>query len=122
MSVTYTTAVKNARLDAVTTQLGTAGKLEIGTASMAAVIVTFNLNNPAAAGAASGVLTFSGFPKTSAASAGGTAAAARLRTGANVDIVTGLTVGTSGSDINLDSTNVSSGQNVTINSATITHA
>lgn len=122
MSVTYTTAVKNARLDAVTTQLGTTAKLEIGTASMAAVIVTFNLNNPAAAGAASGVLTFSGFPKTSAASAGGTAAAARLRTGANVDIVTGLTVGTSGSDINLDSTNVSSGQNVTINSATITHA
>lgn len=122
MSVTYTTAVKNARLDAVTTQLGTTAKLEIGTASMAAILVTFNLNNPAAAGAASGVLTLSGFPKTSAASAGGTAAAARLRTGSNTDIVTGLTVGTSASDINLDSTNISSGQNVTINSATITHA
>jgi hypothetical protein len=122
MSVVYTTAVKNARLDAVTTQIGTAGKLEIGTAAMASILVTINLNNPAAAASASGVLTLSGFPKTAAASAGGTAAAARIRTGANVDIITGLTVGTSASDINLDSTNISSGQNVTINSAAITHA
>lgn len=122
MAVIYTAAVKNARLDAVTTQIGIAGKLEIGTAAMAAVLVSINLNNPSAAAAAAGVMTLSGFPKTAAAVAAGTAAAARIRTGASVDIVTGLTVGTSASDINLDSTNISTGQNVTINSATITHA
>jgi hypothetical protein len=123
MAVTYTTAVKNSRLDAVKTAIGTTGVLEIGTSGMAAILASFSLNNPAAAAASGGVLTFSGFPKTVAASASGTAAAARIRTATSgTDIVTGLTVGTSGSDINLDSTNITSGQNVTLNSATITHA
>ena len=122
MAVIYTVAVKNARLDAVTTQIGTSGKLEIGTASMAATLATITLNSTAAAAAASGVLTLSGFPKTVAASATGTAAAARIRKADNTDIITGLTVGTSASDIILDSTSITSGQNVTINSATITHA
>jgi hypothetical protein len=122
MSVTYTTAVKNARLDAVTSQIGSSGKLEIGTSAMAAILATITLNSPAAAAASGGVLTFSGFPKTVAASASGTAAAARIRTSGNTDIITGLTVGTSSADIILDSTAITSGQNVTINSATITHA
>lgn len=122
MAVTYTTAVKNARLDAVTTQIGTSGKLEIGTSAMGSILATITLNATAAAAASGGVLTFSGFPKTVAAGATGTAAAARIRTAANADIVTGLTVGTSASDIILDSTSITSGQNVTLNSATITHA
>jgi hypothetical protein len=113
MAVIYTTAVKNARLDAVTTQ--------IGTTAMAAILATITLNATAAAAASGGVLTFSGFPKTVAASATGTAAAARIRRSDNTDIITGLTVGTSGADIILDSTSITSGQNVTINSATLTH-
>lgn len=123
MAVTYTTAVKNARLDAVTTAIGTTGVLEIGTASMASVLATIALNNPAAAAASGGVLTLSGFPKSdSSADATGIAAAARIRTSSGgTDIITGLTVGTSGSDINLDSTSITAGQTVTINSATITH-
>ena len=123
MAVTYTTAVKNARLSAVVTQIGTTGVLEIGTAGMASVLATIALNNPAGT-AASGVLTFSGFPKSDAsADASGTAAAARIRTASGgTDIVTGLTVGTTGSDINLDSVSITLGQTVTINSATITHA
>lgn len=122
MSVIYTTAVKNARLDAVTTQIGTSGKLEIGTSAMAAILATITLNSTAAAAASGGVLTFSGFPKTVAASATGTAAAGRVRKSDNTDIITGLTVGTSAADIILDSTSITSGQNVTINSATLTHA
>lgn len=125
MAVTYTTAVKNARLDAVKTAIdagAAAGKLEIGTTSMASVLVTITFNDPSAAAAASGVLTFSGFPKTVAASATGTAAEARIRDSNNTDIITGLTVGTSGSNINLDSTSITASQNVTINSATITHS
>jgi hypothetical protein len=123
MAVTYTTAVKNARLDAVTTAIGTTGVLEIGTTGMASILASITLNNPAAAAAASAVLTFSGFPKNATAGNSGTAAAARIRTATGgTDIVTGLTVGTSGSDINLNSVSITSGQTVTISSATITHA
>lgn len=123
MAVTYTTAVKNARLSAVVTQIGTTGVLEIGTTGMATVLATIALGNPAGT-TASGVLTFSGFPRSdTSADATGTAAAARIRTAtAGTDIVTALTVGTSGSDINLDSTSITAGQTVTITSASITHA
>jgi hypothetical protein len=55
------------------------------------------------------------------ADATGVAAAARIRTGADADVVTGLTVGTSSADIILNSTSITAGQQVTINSATITH-
>lgn len=121
MAVTYTTALKNTRLDAVVTAIGASGKLEIGTAGMASVLATITLD--ATAGTTSGgVLTFSSFPKSdSSADATGTAAAARIRTSANADVVTGLTVGTSGTDVILDSTSITAAQVVTINSATITH-
>lgn len=123
MAVVYTTAVKNARLDAVVTSIGSAGVLEIGTTGMATVLATINLGNPAGT-TSGGVLTFSGFPRSdTSADNTGTAAAARIRTASGgTDIVTGLTVGTSGTDIVLDNTSINSGQTVTINSATITHA
>jgi hypothetical protein len=91
---------------------------------MAVILATIALGNPAAAGASGGVLTFSGFPRSdTSADNTGTAAAARIRTASGgTDIVTGLTVGVSASDINLDSTSITAGQTVTINSATITHA
>lgn len=56
MAVTYTTAVKNARMNAVTTAIGTTGVLEIGTTGMGTVLATIPLANPAAPGA-SGELT-----------------------------------------------------------------
>jgi hypothetical protein len=123
MAVVYTTAVKNARLNAVTTAIGTTGVLEIGTTGMATVLATINLGNPAAPAAASGVLTFTMPQSDNAADATGTAAAARIRTASGgTDVVTGLTVGTSGTDIVLDNLSINTGQQVTINSATITHA
>ena len=122
MAVTYSTTLKNTRLDAVTTAAGTTAVLEIGTTGMGSILASFSLNNPIAAGASGGVLTLSGFPKNATASAGGTAAAARIRTATGgTDVVTGLTVGTSGTDIVLGSTTISNGQTVTLNSATITH-
>lgn len=124
MAVTYTTAVKTARMTAVRDQIdagGGAGKLEIGTAGMTTVLFTVTLN--ATSGTVSGaVLTLSGFPKNQNATAAGTAAAARVRNFANTDIITGLTVGTSGTDIVLDNLTIANGQSTTINSATITHA
>lgn len=126
MAVVYPTGVKNARLDAVAAKIDAGsgpGKLEIGTAGMASVLATIALSDPCAAAAASGILTFSGFPKSdSSADASGTAAAARIRDSDNNDVITGLTAGTSGADVVLDSTNITAGQMVTINAVTISHA
>ncbi len=120
----YSAATKTARMQAIVTKIdggGAAASLQIGTTSMGTVLCTITLNyNPA--GAVSGsVLTLSGFPKSCTAGNSGTAAAAQVLDSASSAIITGLTVGTSGSDINLNSTSVTSGQTVTINSMTFTH-
>lgn len=121
MAITYSTATKTARMNAVVTQLGSSAKLQIGTTGMSTVLATITLD--ATAGTVSnGVLTLSGMPKNVAASAAGTAAAARLRTSGDVDVITGLTVGTSATDIIIDNTNVASGQTVNVTSVVITHA
>jgi hypothetical protein len=121
---TYSAAVKTARMTAVEAQIdigGSAGKLELGTSGMATVCATITLN--ATAGTVSGsVLTLSGFPKTVAATTSCTLAEARVKTSANADVITGLTVGTSGTNIVLDSLSVVGGQNITITSAAFTHA
>ena len=125
MAVTYTNAVKIARMAAVVSQSGPSAVLEIGTTAMGTVLATFNLNNPiAGAATGAGVLTLSGFPKSdTSADASGTAAAARIRTATGgTDIITGLTVGTSGTDIIIDNTSIVAAQTVPLNSAVITHA
>jgi hypothetical protein len=94
----YSSAVKTARMTAVRDAIdggSGAGKLEIGTSSLASVLATITLNDPS--GTISGsVLTLSGFPKTAAAAAGGKALAARIRDSADADCVTDLTVGLNG--------------------------
>lgn len=122
MAVVYSATVKDARLTAVVTAIGASGKIEIGTAGMALILAVIDLNSTAGT-VSGGILTFSGFPRSdTSADNSGVAAAARIRTGANADIVTGLTVGTSGADIILDSTNITAGQTVTLNAASITHS
>lgn len=125
MAVVYSATAKTNRMTAVrdTIDAGTGpGVLQIGTAGMATVLAEITLGNPC--GTVSGsTLTLSGFPRSdTSANATGTAAAARIRDGSGNDVITGLTVGTSGSDINLDSTSITTGQTVTITSAAITHA
>jgi hypothetical protein len=126
MAVTYSTAAKDARMSAVVSTIGTSGKLKILTAADA-VLVTFTL--AATAGTVTGgVLTFSDANGATAgilnatASASGVAAKAIYTTSADVTVISGLTVGTSGTDLIIDNTNIASGQSVTVNSATITHA
>lgn len=125
MAVVYTTAVKSARMTAVRDAIDAgsgAGKLEIGTSGMASILAVIVLGDPCGT-VTNGVLTFSGFPRSdTSADASGTAAAARMRTSDDTDVVTGLTVGTSGTDVILDSVNITAGQTITINSASITHA
>ena len=123
MAVTYSAATKDARMTAVRDQIdsGGAGTIQIGTAGMGTILAEIVLD--ATSGAVSGgVLTLSSFPKSdSSANATGTAAEAKVINGSSADVITGLSVGTSGSDINLDSVSITSGQTVTLNSATITH-
>ena len=122
MAVVYSTTLKNTRLDAVTTAIGATGQLLIGTAGMATTLATITLSNPAAAAAASGVLTLSGFPKSdTSADATGTAAAAKITDGTN-DVVTGLTVGTATTaNIVISSTAITAGETVTVNTGVFTH-
>ena len=126
MPVNYTAAVKNARLTAVVTAIGAGGKLKLFTAADA-LLATFPL--AATAGTASaGILTFSDANGATAgilnttATAGGTATKASITTSADVDIITGLTVGTSATDMIMDNNVLALNQAATVNSATITHA
>ena|SRR5690242_10931223 len=119
MAAIYSTALKNTNLNDVVSALGATGKLVIGTAGMATVLATLPLANPVGS-VASGVLTFTTTGVSASASASGTAAAAKFTDGTN-DVITGLTVGTSGTDIILSSTAISSGQTVNITSGSITH-
>jgi hypothetical protein len=125
MSVIYSTALKNARLDAITAAIGASGFLVIGTSSLAApatgILAKIPLSATAAAAAAAGVLTLSGLPLSVVASAGGAAAKAELWTSANAAVATNLSVGTSATDVIIGTTTIASGNTVQVTAATITH-
>ena len=122
MAVTYDATVKNARLDAVLAEIGDAAKIVIGTAGMATTLVTLTCPTPSGT-VSTDTLTLDMDPDLSnTAVATGTAAAAKITTSADVDKITGLTVGTSGTDIILDSVSITSGQTVTLATGTIQHA
>ena len=126
MAITYSTAAKNARLQGVVDTIdggGGAGYILIGTSGMGTTLA--KLSFAATSGTVSGgVLTFDTSPalEDTSADATGTAAAAVIYDFADVAVITGLTVGTSGTDIVLDSTSITAGQDIQITSATITHA
>lgn len=123
MAVTYRATLRTARMTAVLDDINSgsgAGKLKIGTSGMGTVLATITLDDPA--GTVSGdVLTISTPRSDTSADATGTAAAAIITNSDDTTIVSGLTVGTSGTDIVVDSTSITSGQTVTLSSATLTH-
>jgi hypothetical protein len=135
MAVDYQTTVKTNRLNVVNDAInsktfvdgsgaGAEGSLVIGTSALSGatgVLATIPLANPAAT-ISGGVLTLAGVPRSASATATGTAALAEIRDNAGNVIVSGLTVGTSGTDITISSTAISTGQTVQVNSGTITHA
>lgn len=103
-----------------------AGQLVIGTSSLSGgtgVLATIALTTApfTVSGTGTVIATLAGVPLSVAASATGTAAKAELRNNSGTTVCSGLTVGTSGSDINLTSTSITSGQTVTVTSGTITH-
>lgn len=126
MSVTYSATLKDTRLTAVVTEIDAgvgAGYIEICSAAYAAVLATITLNDPCGS-VSGGVLTFdvTPQPEDAAADATGTAAIARIKDSAGNIVVSGLTVGTTGTDIIVTSTAFVLGDTITLTAATITHA
>lgn len=89
------------------------------TAASGTLLATFTLNDPAFGAASGGTITLAGTPKTVAAAATGTAGWFRIETSTPTNVLDG-SVGTSGNQINLNTTSITSGVNVTITSGTIT--
>jgi hypothetical protein len=119
MPVTYTNAVKTPRMTATRDHFAS-GTLEIQTAADA-VLATYALT--VAGGSVTGdTWTLAFDASTVAATGAGTAAKAVVKNSGGTANLTGLTVGTSGADINLDNTSIAVDQNVTLSSATIQHA
>jgi hypothetical protein len=124
MAVNYDAATKSARMQQVIAAIDSNAApafIEIGTANMTVVLVTITLQKPSFTEAGA-VITMAGAPKSGVASQSGTAAAARIKDGGGTVRVSGLTVGTAGADVNLNSTAITNGQTVTLSSATITHS
>lgn len=123
MGVIYSTALRTARMNLVKTTIdqgSAASFLEIGTSAMGTVLATITLTDPC--GSVTGdVLTLTMPHSDTSADASGTAAAARIKDSDGNIIVSGLTVGTSATNIVLDSVSITAGQTVTLTAATITH-
>jgi hypothetical protein len=135
MTVSYNATLKTNRMQlvpdliaskvaAASTGTASAGQLVIGTASLSGatgVLATIALpTTPLTVSGA--VATLQGVPLSAVASASGTAALAEFRNNAGATVVSGLTVGTSSADIILNSTSITNGQTITVNSGTITHS
>lgn len=124
MALTYATAVRTSRMqavaDAIDGDVG-AGTLEIGTSGMGTVLAVLTLADPCGT-VTNGVLTFDCSPalEDTSANATGTAAEARIKDNSGDIVVSGLTVGTSGTHIVLTSTSIVATEPVQITSFTIT--
>jgi hypothetical protein len=127
MTVGFVTGVRNARADAITTFAGNSGKLRIysgtrpatgGTATT--LLAELTCNATFAPSASGGVLTLIAITQDSSADATGTATWARLFKSDGTTIVLDCSVGTSGADINLNTTSIVAGAAVSVTSAVLT--
>lgn len=126
MALAYSTTLRNARQDAITTALGTSGLFRIYDGSRPAsggaattLLAELALSATAAGAASGGVLTFSAITQDASANATGTATWFRIVTSGGTFVVDG-SVSTSGSDLNLTTTSIVATQPVSITSCVIT--
>jgi hypothetical protein len=127
MAIGMVTALRNARLDAITAFAGGSCKLRIysGTQPATGGAATTQLAElicdatfaPAASG---GVLTLNAIASDTDADATGTATWARILKSDGTTIVLDCTVGTSGADINLNTVSIVANATISVTSATIT--
>jgi hypothetical protein len=127
MALGYVATLRNAQLDAITTAVGSAGKLQIydgtrpatgGTATNK--LAEFTLGSPFAAASSAGVLSPT-LPANVTALLTGTATWYRITTSAAAFVMDGSVSATGGGgDLQLNSTSISSGATVSITGHTIT--
>ncbi len=130
MALQYSVAVRNGRADAVTTVVGSAGKLRLYTGSAPAdcaaaatgtLLSEHTLGSPFAPAASGGVLSPT-LPANVNAAASGTAGYWRIYKSDGTTCAKQGSVGTSGADINLNTLSIVAGGPVQLNSWTITEA
>lgn len=129
MTISFTTATRNARADAITTTLGSSPTLRVydGTPPASAnaalssntLLVTLPMSATAFPAASSAALTANAITTTNAA-ATGTASFFRLIKSDGTTVVAQGTVGTSGADLNLNTTALVSGGPVACSSFVFT--
>lgn len=131
MAVQLSTAVRNARLDAIETTIGTSAVLKIrtgaqpatcATADSGTVLVTITCPSDWAAAAASGAKALAGTWQDASADATGTAAHWRLYASDGTTCHAQGTVGQGSGDLSLDNTSIVAGQVVTVTAFTLTDA
>jgi hypothetical protein len=133
MAVQLSVAVRNARLDAVETNIGTSAVLRIrsgappatcATADSGTLLAEMSLPSDWMAAAASGSKALSGTWQDLSANAAGTAGHFRIYdSGGTVCGIQGTITATGGGgDMTLDNTSIASAQQVTITSFTLTDA
>jgi hypothetical protein len=125
----YKESLLNTRLDDITSAIGASGLLRIYSGTQPAhvdtalsgntVLAELALSATAAGSAASHVLTLSSITADSSADNTGTATFGSLLTSGGTRIVD-FSVGTSGADLNLNTTSIVSGAQVSVSSFTIT--
>lgn len=131
MALQYSATVRNAKLDAVETAIGTAAVLKIrsgaapadcATADSGTVLATLSLPSDWMAAASAGAKAKSGTWSDTSADATGTAAHFRIYAsdGTTIHAQGTVTVTGGGGDMTLDSVSITSGQTVTITTFTIT--
>jgi hypothetical protein len=126
MALAYSTTLRNAMLDEITAAVGASGLLRIydGTrpatgGAATTLLAELTCNATFAPAASGGVLTLNAITQDSSANATGTATWFRITTSGGTAVIDG-NVGTSGSDLNLTTTAIVSGQPVSISSFVIT--
>jgi hypothetical protein len=129
MAIQLSTAVRDARQNAIETAVGTSAVIKIRTgappancaaADSGSVLATISLQSDWAAASASGTKAFQGTMSDASADASGTAAHFRLYASDGTTCHMQGTVGTSGADLNLSSVSITAGDPVTITSFTTT--
>lgn len=129
MAIQFSVAVRNARLDAIKTTIGTAGKLLLytgavpatcATAASGTLLATLTLPTTYINAASSGSSTIAGGPWTGTASAAGTAGYFRLTDTAGTAVGIQGTVGQGTGDMSFDNATFTVGQNIQITAFTST--
>lgn len=131
MALQLSTSVRNARLDAIETTIGTSAVMKIrtgaapadcGTADSGTVLATLNLPSDWLAAASSGSKAKAGTWSDSSADATGTAAHFRIYAsdGTTCHIQGTVTATGGGGDLTVDNTSFASGQNFTVTAFTLT--